>query len=177
MKLTIALALQELKRINKIIITRKRDITRYCSKMRSSKDEIEKQKEYVQERFQSIQDLLQRYSTIKVLIQKSNIETFITYNDKQYSIAEALLYKHYLAQEYISLYNCFNASNAQRQINDQQRYLSGNLSDDMKEKLDFVPELYYDERKIRQLAEELVGFISYADPLIDQSNHNTSIEI
>ena len=55
-KMTIADALTELKRIKKLIDKRVQIITRYSSKRRGGKDEIETQKKFITSEGQSVKD-------------------------------------------------------------------------------------------------------------------------
>lgn len=175
-KISIAEALRELDRIDGLLTMRRAHITRYCSKRRKSRDEIEKQKEYVKNQFQSAKDLLIRYRDIKIAMQKANLTSTFTFNGKEYSIAEALLYKQYLKEQYQTLYNSFSPQNAERQLLAWRETLV-NLTPEQLEAIDMVPELYYDEKKIQKAKEDLLGLMTSIDALIDKSNHTVTISV
>lgn len=175
--LSLAECLAELKRIDSLLHRRFNNISRYCSKMKNSKDEVEKQKEYVKSQAQSAEDLLTRYKTIKLKIAEANLRATFEYDGKEYSIAEAILYKHYLHRQYVDLYQSFNTGNAQRQINERLRYVGSGLTKEDLEKLDLIPETYYDEKQIQKKMDDLITFMTYIDKLIDKTNHSTFVEI
>lgn len=176
-QMSIAEALRELTRIDSLLPNRYANIARYCSKKRNSKDEVEKQAEYVKAQAQSARDLIARYAAIKLRIQSTNLTTSFEYNGKQYSIAEALLYKQGLASQLSRLYASFNTDNAEMQISQYTRRLGNALSAEDLEKIDMVPETYYDEKAIQKEKEDLVGFLAMIDALIDKSNHSTYITL
>jgi hypothetical protein len=177
-KLTIAEGLQELKRISKLLDHRKAYITRYCSKKKGSRDEIDKQAEFVKAQFKSALDLLTRYRNIKTEIQKANLTASFTYNGKAYTLSEAILYKQFLKEQYESLYNCFNISNAQTQLGMFRNYVNTSaLTPEQLDKIDMIPELYYDEKQILKLKEELIGLMTNMDALIDKTNHAIFIDV
>jgi dTDP-4-amino-4,6-dideoxygalactose transaminase len=174
--LTIAEGLQELKRIVKILESRRNYITRYCSKKKGSQDEIEKQAEFVKAQFKSALDLITRYKDVKTEIQKANLTASFTFNGKKYTLSEAILYKQFLNAQYTALYNSFNTSTAQAHLLIYQRAF-GNLTPEQLEKIDMVPELYYDEKQIIKNKEDLIGLMANMDALIDKTNHATTINV
>lgn len=174
--LSIAEGLQELKRIAKLLENRRRYITRYCSKKKGSRDEIEKQAEFVKAQYKSALDLLKRYQDIKTEIQKANLFASFTYNNKKYTISEAILYKQFLKAQYEALYNSFSPINAQEQLSLYQRAF-GTLTPDQLEKIDMVPELFYDEKEVLKQKENLIGLMANMNALIDKTNHSTTINI
>lgn len=171
---TVAEGLRELKLINDLLYQRSRNITRYCSKHKGSKDEIEKQQEYVEKQAQSAKDLITRYQDIKLAIMRVNLDTTFEFKGTTYSVAQAILYKQFLKDMYNNLYSSFSAQNAERQLSSIR--MSG-LSDEQLEKYELVPELYYDERAVQKDKEDLLTLMSYLDALIDKANHATSITI
>jgi hypothetical protein len=176
-KMTIAEGLKELKRIDSLLTQRFALIMRYCSKKKNSRDEIEKQQEYVKEQTQSAIDLLKRYSTIKLAIQQANLSASFTFGEKQYTLAEAILYKQYLYERYGLLWNSFTNNNAQMQLQYAQTRQYANLTPEQLEKIDMIPELYYDEKHVQQQKEELMALKLNMDSLIDKTNHATTIEV
>lgn len=174
--MTIQDGLTELKRIHKLLETRRDNIRRYSSKKRGNKDEIEKQQEFVNEQFQSAKDLLQRYLNIKLAINVSNLSTIIVFKGKEFSVAEGILFKQRVYQAWTQLYESFSPSTGLSQISEFRRNIGG-LTAEQLEKLDFVPELLYDEKEILKLKEENLDLYAYIDALIDKSNHATTIEI
>jgi hypothetical protein len=174
--LTIAEGLQELKRIVKILESRRNYIIRYCSKKKGSRDEIEKQAEFVKAQFKSALDLITRYKDVKTEIQKANLTASFTFNGKKYTLSEAILYKQFLNAQYTALYNSFNTSTAQAHLLIYQRAF-GNLTPEQLEKIDMVPELYYDEKQIIKNKEDLIGLMANMDALIDKTNHATTINV
>lgn len=176
--MTIAEALKELKRIDAIMLQRRATITRYCSKMKGSRDEVENQEKYVKEQTQSAQDLLKRYSAIKTVIQTANLTAFFEVKGKKYTLAEAILYKQYLMAQYEALWASFNTGNAQTQLsmdNTYRRTIAG-LTQEQAVKLDMVPEVYYDEKLIQKNKEDLLELKLNMDAMIDKTNHATTIE-
>lgn len=176
-KLSLADCLAELKRIDSILDKRFINIKKYSSKRRGSKDLIENQKDYVREQSQSARDLLTRYKNIKLAMQTANLVATFEYNGKTYSIAEAMLYKQYLHKKYARLYYSFSPDQANIQIDRFIRTLGGNITQEMAEKLDLVPEIFYNERHVEKESEDLLTLMSYIDKLIDKTNHSTYIEI
>ena len=178
--LTIADALTELKRIKKLLVKRNQNITRYASKRRGGKDEIEGQRKYVAEEFQSAKDLLTRYKDIKLAINKSNLETILTFEEKEFSVAEAILFKQQFYEMQNKIYSAFTPNTGLNLVNQYIRTLGGigsQFTEDQLKKLDMVPELLYDEKEILKLTEDALNLYSFVDALIEKSNHNTRITI
>jgi len=170
-QLTIAEGLKELKLIDKKLRVRYDNIRQYSSKMKGAPDSIEKQDEYVKERRQSAEDLLKNYSAIKMAIQKANLEASFEFKGKTYTLAEAILWKHYLSEHYNALYGAFTAMTARGQIEGERAHRAG-LSEDELVKIGMVPHLFYDEREIQERKEELLELTAYIDALIDKTNHS-----
>ena len=180
-EMSIAEGLQELKLVAQKLQQRRTNISRYGSKRRGTKDEVEKQKDFVKEQNQSALDLIKRYRDIKLAIAKSNIETTFEFNGITYSIAEAILYKQGIDRMYNNLYLSFTANNALQQIREHSRMIGVTTnvlgSEEMLETLDLIPELYYDEKDVQKNREDLLEFMSKINALIDKANHNTSITV
>jgi len=175
--MTVADALTELKRIDKAIQRRCQSIRRYCSKRKSSKDEIENQKAYVTAKIQSAEDLIRRYQDIKLTINESNLVTLITFRNRTFSVAEAILFKQWTHAQQTVLLSSFDTTTATTQIRDFQRTIvQGAINPEAMEKLDLVPELLYNEKKIESLKEQNLDMYSYVDALIEKSNHHTFID-
>ena len=177
--MTIADALTELKRINKLLPTRYANIRRYSSKRRGTKDEVDGQAKFIKEERQSAEDLINRYKSIKLAINKSNLETDIEFEKDVYSVAEAILYKQQFYEMHTALINSFTADNGNRQVNEYVRFLGGvgTMSEEDREKIDLVPELLYSEKEIIRLREYYLNLYSFVDALIEKSNHATTIEV
>ena len=176
--MTIADALTELKRIKKLIDKRVQIITRYSSKRRGGKDEVENQRRFIDSESQSVKDLITRYKDIKLAINKSNIETILNFEGKQFSVAEAILFKQQFYKMNETLYNAFNPNTGNTQVNQYARIMGTvQLTEEQAEKLDLVPELLYDEKQILKLKEDNLNLFSFADALIEKSNHNTYISL
>ena len=178
-EITIADALTELKRIKKLLLKRNEYIARYSSKKRGNKDEIENQKDFIKKTFQSANDLIQRYTDIKLAINKSNLETELTFGEKTFSVAEAILFKQQFYQMKNDLYGSFSPNVGLAQVNAYVRAIGalGTLSQEQLEKLDMVPELLYDEAQMIKLKEENLSLYSFIDALIEKSNHATTISL
>lgn len=184
--MTVAEGMQELKRISKLIRTRCNQISRYSSKKKGMPDEVANQKKYVDEQWQSARDLLARYSKIKLAIQSSNLIKGFTFEDRFYTIAEAILYKQYLASQLNMLLDSFNDYTAKSQLSkftDAIRVLSRNANatnnnaQQVLNEASLVPELYYNPVEIQREREKLTDFLSKVNVLIDKSNHEAQIEI
>jgi len=177
--LTIADALTELKRIKKLIDKKVGIITRYSSKRRGGKDEVENQKKFIASEGQSVRDLITRYKDIKLAINNSNLETVLNFEGKQFSVAEAILFKQQFYQMNETLYNAFTSNTGINQVNQYARLMGAGmqLTPEQAEKLDLVPELLYDEKKILKAKEENLSLYSFADALIEKSNHKTFISL
>lgn len=178
-EITIADALTELKRIKKLLVNKNQHILRYSSKKRGNKDEIENQKKFIAGAFQSAKDLIQRYTDIKLAINKSNLETILTFGKDTFSVAEAILFKQQFYQMKNDLYNSFTPNTGLAQVNAYVRAIGalGTLSQEQLEKLDMVPELLYDEAQMLKLKEANLNLYSFIDALIEKSNHATTISI
>lgn len=185
--MTVAEGLSEIKRIVKLLPRRNMNITRYCSKRKGSTDEIDHQRDYVNEQRQSAEDLIKRMVSIKINIMKSNLETTVTWKDKTMSVAEAILFKSNVGGRltsvkrlYDSLYNSFDTENADAQIEQYARlkgYRPGMMTEEEQEKLEISPERYYNEREVQGKIEELIELAAMLDALIDSSNHKTTITV
>jgi hypothetical protein len=189
-KLTIAEAMEETKRIDKLLDQRFQYISRYCSKKKGTVDEIKNQAEWMKEQVQSARDLMERYKAIKLAIGISNTVNGFDFNGKHYTIAEALLYKNYLSKNGIGkldqFLNSFNKNTAEAQLANwnnaiartaQETSKSGAELSKQLEEMNLVAELFYDEKKIIKEKEDLLELMSKMNVLIDKSNHSTSIEI
>jgi hypothetical protein len=178
--MTVADGLTELKRINNLLTQRRTEITRYASKKKASKDELENQQKWVNSKFKSAQDLIRRYTNIKVAIQQSNINTKFHFANREYSISEGLLLKQGLFDEYEALYNSLNNHNGMQQVAEAQRELqmrNANLPQETAEAFNMIPELLFNEVENMQRKEDLLNLRSYIDALIEKSNHHSFITI
>ena len=179
-KLTIADALTELKRIKKVLGKRHQNIKRYSSKRCGGKDEIENQKKFIDSEFQSAKDLITRYTDIKLAINKSNLETILEFEEKTFSVAEAILFKQQFYEMKNELYDSFSPQTGIIQVNQHVKALGGiggHASEEEMEKLNLVPELLYDEKEIIKLKEDNLNLYAFIDALIEKSNHNTFISL
>jgi len=122
-------------------------------------------------------DLLKRYSIIKLAIQQSNLTSTFVYEDNAYSIAEAILLKQYLYDQYVEILQAHNANMADQQIMNLKRNVGVALTPEQMEALDLIPELYYDPIEIQKQYEHHIGLRTYINALIDKSNHNTIITL
>ena len=176
--MTIADGLTELKRIIKLLDVKSQNLKRYSSKQRASKDEVESQKEYVASELKAANDLITRYTNIKLAIQKSNLETLIEHAGVSFSIAEALLLKQGIFDMKNKVYESLTNQNAIRQLNEYNNRIQARaLTQQEMESLNFVPELLYDELKNQKNKENLLDLRSYIDALIEKSNHQTFIQV
>lgn len=169
-ELTIAEGLKELKLIDKKLRVRYDHIRQYSSKMEGVADSIEKQDVYMKERRQSAEDLLKNYSAIKMAMQRANLEASFEFKGKTYTLAEAILWKHVLKEQYEALYGAFTSMTARGQIQEERAARAGLPEADMV-KLGLVPHLFYDEKEIQERKEELLELTAYIDALIDKTNH------
>jgi len=178
-EMTIADALTELKRIKKLLDKRYANIGRYSSKRRGAKDEVENQKKYIDEQFQSANDLIERYKDIKLAINKSNLETMLEFEGKTFSVAEGILFKQQFYEMKNGLYNSFTPNVGTHQVNLYIRSIGGvgSLTQEQLEKLDLIPELLYDEKRMQGFKEGNLNLYSFMDALIEKSNHNTQISL
>ena len=175
--LTLAEALRELKRVDKLLQQRYANIRRYCSKRKGTQDEISNQKGYVADQFQSAKDLLVYYTQIRLNLNRANLEATFTFDKKTYTIAEAILYKQYLNTEYNKLYGSFVASNAQSQMSQIRIQTNVGFTPEQLVALNMVPELYYNEKAMQRAREQLLLLMSTIDAKIDSTNHKTTITI
>ena len=177
-KMTVAEALTELKRIDKLHARRCKNIARYSSKKRGELDEVGDQKEWIAEQYQSAKDLIERWTKIKLAMNASNLETIIEFEGKKFSVAEAILFKQQLHEMKNDLLNSFTPETGFNQI----RSYMGNigrldLSEEELAAINMVPELMYDEAEMIKAREDLLNLYSFIDALIESSNHNTVIDI
>lgn len=175
-QLTIAEGLKELKLINEKVAVRRNHIRLYSSKMEGAPDAIEKQDAYMKERRQSAEDLLTRYSAIKMAMQKANLEASFEFKGKTYTLAEAILWKHVLKEQYEALYGSFTNMTARTQIQ-EERAARANLPEADLIKLGLVPHLFYDEKEIQERKEEVLELTAYIDALIDKTNHSYTLKL
>lgn len=185
--MTVAEALSELKRINRILPQRSANIRRYCSKMKASEDEVDHQRDFIDGQRQSAEDLIDRYVKIKLAIAQSNLVTMIEWEGNRMSVAEAILYKpnvgnrssstsHMLKQ----LYQSFVPENGTRMVEYFARQLGHNLQsmeEGQRALVNLVPELYYDPKEIENIRDNIIALETRLDALIDGSNHQTTISI
>lgn len=177
-EISVAEAMVELKLIVKKIETRMANIKKYSSKAKMVEDEIEEQEKHVKELLQSAEDLIERYTTIKLAIQKSNLESTFEFQGKTYSVAEAILLKQGLLDMHERLWRSLSDGTGKNQINDYLRKFGmGTMSEEALAKIELIPFLFYDEKMKDKKLEELLELRSYLDRLIDKSNHNTTINI
>lgn len=177
-EMTVAEALTELKRIAKLFNKRVQNITRYSSKKKGEPDEVEGQRDWIAAQFQSAKDLIERWTKVKLAMNKSNLETIIDFEGDQFSVAEAILFKQHLHEMKNNLLNSFTPETGQSQI---RAYLSNvgrlGLSEEEMASINMVPELMYNEAKMIKAKEDLLNLYSFIDALIEKSNHNTVITI
>ncbi len=176
--MTVAEALTELKRIVKLSAKRNQNIARYSSKKRGELDEIEGQKAWIKKQHQSANDLIERWTHIKLAMNESNLRTLIEFEGKTFSVAEAILFKQQLYEMKNDLLNSFTPNTGLDQI----RVHMGNigrldLDEKQLESINLVPELMYDEAEMIKKKEDLLNLYSFIDALIEKSNHNTIITI
>lgn len=184
-EITVAEALTELKRIVKLIPHRLHEIELYASKRKGSKDTIEGQKTYFEGRVQSARDLVKRYYTIKVAIAQSNLKTMITWKDHTMTVHEAILYKTNSRRDTStatwlrSILNVMNDNTADGQILEFADNIArlNLMTEEQKEKMDLIPERYYDPKKVEEERDAILELESRLDALIDGSNHKTIITI
>ncbi len=177
-EMTVAEAMEELKLINKKFLKNIELLKKYSSKAKKNDDSIEKQDEYVKGLIQSSKDLISRYTTIKLEIQKSNLTSTIEFKSKNYSIAEAILLKQGLIDWKERLWNSISENEAERQTNKLLEAMGRlTLTEEALEKLDLIPHLFYDEKEKQQKLDDLLELRSYIDRLIEKSNHQSKISI
>lgn len=175
--MTAAEALTELKRIAKLLLKRYANIRRYASKKKGEPDEITGQKEWIAAQYQSAKDLIERWTAIKIALNASNLETYIEFEKKEFSVAEAILFKQKLYEMRKNLLNSFTPEQGLHQVKTHATIRPTNLTPEQLEKIDLVPELMYDEAEILKQKDDLLNLYSFIDALIEKSNHNTVITI
>ena len=108
-----------------------------------------------------------------------NLVTSFEYNSKDYTIAEAILYKQQLEEYLNTLLNAFTDRTAQAQLSSYRNLIqaTASINEEVLKGMNLVPELYYDEKKINKEKEDLLDFMAHINALIDRSNHLTTIEI
>ena len=177
-EMTVAEAMEELKLINKKFLNNLELLKKYSSKAKKNEETIKDQEQYVRSLIQSSKDLVERYITIKLEIQKSNLNSTIVFKDKKYSVAEAILLKQGLIDWKERLWNSISENEAERQINRLLEAMGRlTLTEEALEKLDLIPHLFYDEKEKQEKLDELLELRSYIDRLIEKSNHQSSITI
>ncbi len=176
-EMTVAEALTELKRIAKLLKRRNQNIRRYSSKRKGAKDEVVGQRAWVDAQYQSAQDLIVRWTLIKLSMNTSNLVTIITFEGKELTVAEAILFKQKLYEMKGALLNSFTSEQGQSQVQAHATIRPGNLTDEELAKIDLVPELMYDEAELLKEKDDLLNLYSFIDALIEKSNHNTVITI
>jgi len=176
-EMTVAEALTELKRIAKLLAKRNQNIHRYSSKKKGEQDEIEGQKAWVDAQYQSAQDLIVRWTLIKLAMNSSNLVTIITFEGKEFTVAEAILFKQKLYEMREALLHSFSPEQGNLQVRTAATIRPGNLTPEELAKIDLVPELMYDEAEILKEKDDLLNLYSFIDALIESSNHNTVITI
>jgi hypothetical protein len=176
-EISVATALQELKLIGKLLDKRYENLRKYSSKMRGMPDSIDNQKDFVKSEMQAASDYIKRYRDTKLAIMRSNLDTTFNFEQKTYSVAEAILYKSHLEDMYNTLYACltsYTAENQIRQVSDSRRV---SLPEETREMLNIVPELYYNEQVIQTKKEQLLRLMANLNALIDEANHRAKITI
>jgi len=176
-EMTVAEALTELKRIAKLLKRRNQNIRRYSSKKKGELDEVEGQRGWIDAQYQSAEDLIVRWTLIKLKMNTSNLVTIITFEGKEFTVAEAILFKQKLYEMKGALLNSFSPEQGQHQVQTAATIRPGNLTDEELAKIDLVPELMYDEAEILKQKDDLLNLYSFIDALIEKSNHNTVITI
>lgn len=176
--MTIQDGLSELKLISQKLDRQNMLIGQYSSKRKGDPEAIENQKQYVKELMQSNSDLIKKYISIKIAIQRANLKATFVFEDKEYSLAEALLYKQGVFVMVENFANSMNDRTAQTAI----RMASGGinvrtLEEKQLEALNLVPHLFYSEEKKQKKLDSLLELKSHLDRLIDKTNHRTFIVI
>ena len=179
-KMTIADGLAEIRRLDKRITSALPVINKHASKWKAGPDLVPKQKEHVSSLIQSVKDMLERKRKIKIAIARSNLDVEVEYGGRVMSIHEALLFKGVHRQnngEYHTLNSLYEQLNTN--IADNQIYTIANrgIGDDMKELMNLVPAVFYDEKKVQEWKDDNLDLFSIVDALVDKSNHKTFIEI
>ena len=176
--MTVAEALTELKRINKLSEKRCQNIARYSSKKRGELDEVEGQKKWIAAQYQSAKDLITRWTKIKLAMNASNLKTIIEFEGEKFSVAEAILFKQQLYEMKNDLLNSFTPDQGNFQIRTHMGNIGRlDLTEEELMAINMVPELMYDEAEMIKEKEDLLNLYSFIDALIEKSNHNTVITI
>ncbi len=176
--MTVAEALTELKRINKLSAKRCQNIRRYSSKKRGELDEVEGQKKWIAAQYQSAKDLIKRWTKIKLAINASNLKTIIEFEGSKFSVAEAILFKQQLYEMKNDLLNSFTPETGLNQIHTHLGNIGRlDLNEEQMAAINLVPELMYNEAEMIKEKEDLLNLYSFIDALIEKSNHNTVITI
>ena len=175
--MTVAEALTELKRIAKLLKRRNQNIRRYSSKKKGELDEVEGQRAWVDAQYQSAQDLIVRWTKIKLSMNASNLVIRINFEGKEFTVAEAILFKQKLYEMREALLNSFSPEQGISQVKAHATIRPGNLTPEELVKIDLVPELMYDEAEILKEKDDILNLYSFIDALIEKSNHNTVITI
>ena len=174
--MTVAEALTELKRIVKLSAKRNQNIARYSSKKRGELDEIEGQKNWIKEQYQSAKDLIKRWTKIKLAMNDSNLKTIIEFEGEKFSVAEAILFKQQLYDMKNNLLTSFRPDTGLHQIRTHMSNIGRlDLTEEEMKGANLVPELMYDEAEMIKAKEDLLNLYSFIDALIEKSNHNTII--
>lgn len=185
-KMSVAEGMQELKRIDKLIDQRITNIRKYSSKRKGAPDEIKDQEKFVASEQQSAFDLLERYLRIKTSIQRVNLDNFIEFDGKKYSIADLIIYKKYLAAKKESVLDAFSTMIGDIQLQRMSEMVrsimmeANRAGNDPKQALDannLVVQKYYDETKILKEKEHIAELLSRMNVLIDKNNHSVMIEV
>ena len=177
-EMTVAEALTELKRIAKLLVKRNKNIRRYSSKKKGELDEVEGQKAWITNQYQSAKDLIKRWTAIKLAMNTSNLETIIEFEGAKFSVAEAILFKQQLYEMKKDLLDSFTPERGQQMIQAHMSQVGRmELSEEERAAINLVPELMYSEAEVIKAREDLLNLYSFIDALIESSNHNTVIDI
>lgn len=163
-------AMKELKLIHKKIQDNTKKITEYSSALSSEKPIFgteEEQRKQVNSYIQSNMDLIKRYCDLKAAIDKTNLNTVVDYNGKEYSIHELIQLKRNLASSITSTYTALNTSEA-----DQRRSRMSNATIDGKP-IESVR--FYDEATKNTTIRSWQEFFSAIDSKLEIINATTDI--
>ena len=179
---TVAEALNELKQIDNKLRERRETITKYASKRLGDPDRIDGQAAYVEGIIQSAKDLIAHATHIRMVIQRSNLETTFEYGGKTMSIAEALDFKQRSYERLLSVNASINSTVADGLIRRTEQALQRGvnlaaLSEEQQRALQLLPHLFYDELEVAAERADLVELHSNVDVLIEASNHATKVDI
>lgn len=179
-EMTIADGLTELKLVNEKLEKQYGEIVKYSSRNKLMTEEVPDQKKYLRELIQSSNDLIKRYTRIKLAIMRANLDTKIVFNDREFSIAEAILYKQGLI---VKMQKIWESVSDQTAVSDLTKYrgFSGINLDNSKtatviETMELILRYYDPKEKERELT-KLLELRSYLDRLIEKANHQTLINI